>query len=85
MSETEEVSRAITSFLARRPRMTESDKGVGEVSRAMRYRINVTTTSKGVKSYDCTVEGEGHEMAEVLSRSDELVAELDYRYPAPVV
>ena len=51
--------------------------------RALRYRINVATTSKGAKSFDCTVEGTGFVMAEILERSDELVRQLEIRYPAP--
>ncbi len=51
--------------------------------RALRYRVNVATTSKGVKSFDCTVEGSGYVMAEILERSDALVAALEARYPAP--
>uniref|UniRef100_A0A6M3J8U6 Uncharacterized protein n=1 Tax=viral metagenome TaxID=1070528 RepID=A0A6M3J8U6_9ZZZZ len=46
-----------------------------------RYRVNVGTSVKGVKTYDCTVDLEGVEMAEVLKASDALVAELDKRYP----
>ena len=50
-----------------------------------RYRINISTTSKGLKSFDCTVEYYGDEVTieEVLAESDRLVAELDQRYPAP--
>jgi len=56
-----------------------------------RYRVNVGTSVKGVKTYDCTVEiafnGESPlpddafagEMT--LKESDALVAELDKRYP----
>jgi len=56
-----------------------------------RYRVNVGTSVKGVKSYDCTVEinapSNDPELSEalrdcVLLESDALVAELDKRYPA---
>ena len=52
-----------------------------------RYRINISTTSKGLKSFDCTVEIYGDEvtMEEVLAESDRLVKELDQKYPAPEV
>lgn len=50
-----------------------------EVSK--RYRVNVSTSVKGIKTYDCTVDMEGATMAEVLTESDELVAQLDRRYP----
>ena len=43
---------------------------------SVRYRINVSTTSKGIKSYDCTVDAEDH----ALNASDVLVTELEKRY-----
>jgi len=46
-----------------------------------RYRVNVSTSVKGVKTYDCTVDILGVTMKEVLTESDKLVAELDKRYP----
>ena len=46
-----------------------------------RYRINISTTSRGLKSYECTVDIEGLDMAEVMAESDRLVAMLDARYP----
>jgi len=53
-----------------------------------RVRINVATSVKGIKTYDVTVELEGEEEdGEIkldwvaLAASDELVAELDQRYP----
>ena len=52
-----------------------------EQNRRLRYRVNVSTSVKGIKTWDCTVDGE-FEMAEILKRSDELVKELDSRYPA---
>ena len=50
-------------------------------SRTLRRRINVATSVKGVKTWDCTVEGEGYTQAELLSESDQLVQELEKRYP----
>ena len=52
-----------------------------EVSK--RYRVKVSTSTKGVKTYDCTVDIDGGSMEEVLEDSDALVAELDKRYPPP--
>lgn len=52
-----------------------------EVSK--RYRVKVETTSKGLKSYSCTVEMEGASMEKVIEESDKLVAEMDKRYPPP--
>lgn len=55
---------------------------MAEVRVAKRYRINVSTSVKGIHTYDCTVDIEGAEMAEVIAESDKLVALLDQRYPA---
>ena len=49
-----------------------------------RYRVNVSTSVKGIKTYDCTVDMLGVEMEEVVAESDKLVALLDTRYPAPL-
>ena len=55
----------------------EKEKAM-EVS--VRYRINVSTTSKGIKSYDCTVDAEGLSQDHALNASDVLVTELEKRY-----
>ena len=55
-----------------------------EVERSIRYRINVSTSVKGVKTYDCTVDLTGFTMEEVLAESDRLVAELSRRYPIDI-
>lgn len=47
-----------------------------------RYRVNVETSVKGVKKYECTVEMTGASMLEVVAESDALVKMLDLRYPA---
>ncbi len=47
-----------------------------------RIRVNVSTTSEGLKSYDCTVEMPVATIEEVLAESDRLVTELDKRYPS---
>lgn len=52
-----------------------------EITKTKRIRVKVETTSKGLKSYSCTCDMEGYEMAEVLKESDMLVAALDHRYP----
>jgi len=52
-----------------------------EVSK--RYRVNVSTSVKGIKTYDCTVDMTNAEMYDVLQESDALVKELDLRYPPP--
>ncbi len=58
--------------------------GIMEVTKSIRYRIGVSTSVKGVKTYDCTCDVEGFTMAKALAESDKLVAELDKRYPAPI-
>ncbi len=50
-------------------------------SKSMRYRVNVSTSVKGVKTFDCTVEGEGVTQEHVLAESDRLVRALEQRYP----
>lgn len=52
-----------------------------EVTKSLRYRINVSTSVKGVKTWDCTVDMLGFTMEETLIESDKLVVELDKRYP----
>ena len=52
-----------------------------EVQKSLRYRVNVSTSVKGIKTFDCTVDGENYEMDEVLEKSDELVKKLEQRYP----
>jgi len=52
-----------------------------EVNKSLRYRVNVSTSVKGVKTWDCTVDGEGYGMYQVLQESDSLVRELEKRYP----
>jgi len=54
------------------------------MKQSLRYRVNVSTSVKGVKTWDCTVDGEGYEMDEILDRSDELVGKLEQRYPIQV-
>ena len=55
-----------------------------EVTKQRRYRVNVSTSVKGIKTFECTVDGDGFTMDEVLAESDKLVAELMKRYPAPM-
>ena len=55
-----------------------------EVTQSLRYRINVSTSVKGVKTWDCTVDGTGYTQEQVLEASDRLVAQLEQRYPIKV-
>ena len=54
------------------------------ITKSIRYRVNVSTSVKGIKTWECTVDGEGYTQREVLLESDQLVASLESRYP-PVV
>ena len=49
-----------------------------------RIRLNVSTSVKGVKTYDVTIEmtGEGVTLEMVEEKSDEAVAKMDAKYPA---
>ena len=55
-----------------------------EETKSLRYRVNVSTSVKGVKTWDCTVDAQGFEKAEVLRESDALVKELETRYPITI-
>lgn len=55
-----------------------------EIEKSLRYRVNVSTSVKGVKTWDCTVDGQNLEMGKVLEESDKLVKELEGRYPIQV-
>ncbi len=50
----------------------------------IRRRINISTSVKGIKTFDCTCEGENITLEALLKESDKLVKALDLRYPAPV-
>ena len=52
------------------------------VDRKIRYRIAISTSVRGIKTFDCTVDAEGLTQEEILKRSDDPVKELDARYPA---
>jgi hypothetical protein len=45
-----------------------------------RVRINVSRTTKGVKTYECTIERGDCSIDVALAESDRLVAALDQRY-----
>ncbi len=51
-----------------------------EIQKSLRHRINVKETAKREKYWECTVDGTGFTMAEVLAESDALVAQLNKRY-----
>ena len=63
-----------------------------EIQKSLRYRVNVSTSVKNVKTWDCTVELEQGQpivslesalvaMTDALELSDKLVEALEKRYP----
>ena len=55
-----------------------------EEERSLRYRVNVSTSVKGIKTWDCTVDGTGYSKEIILVEGDSMVAELEKRYPFSV-
>ena len=56
-----------------------------EQTKSLRYRVNIAVSVKGVKTWECTCDGEGYSQEEILAESDKLVSELTDRYPAPEI
>ena len=52
-----------------------------EIQKSLRYRINIKVSTKGQKQWDCTVDGEGWCQEGILQLSDNLVLQLEKRYP----
>lgn len=50
-------------------------------NRSLRYRINIAISVKGQKTWEVTCDGQGYTMEEILERSDEIVKQLELRYP----
>jgi len=55
-----------------------------EIEKSIRYRINVSTSIKGIKTWECTVDATEYDMDAILLKSDLLVKELTKRYPPPI-
>ena len=55
-----------------------------EINYKSRRRINISTSVKGVKTYDATIELIDATNEQTLAESDTLVAELDKRYPPQI-
>ena len=53
-----------------------------ETEKSIRRRINVSTSVKGVHTFEVTIETSGYSEAETLAMSDSIVVQLDKRYPA---
>uniref|UniRef100_A0A6M3IWC9 Uncharacterized protein n=1 Tax=viral metagenome TaxID=1070528 RepID=A0A6M3IWC9_9ZZZZ len=56
-----------------------------EIEKSIRRRINVSTSVKGIKTWDVTVDCVGYSEDEALAESDSIVAKLETRYPTPEV
>jgi hypothetical protein len=56
-----------------------------KVEKSFRHRINTTVTTKGLETWDCTVEGTGFTREEIQAESEALVAYLRSQYPVPKV
>ncbi len=54
------------------------------MEKSLRYRVNISISVKGVKTWDCTCDGTEYSEAEILEKSDSLVKELEKRYPPEV-
>lgn len=54
---------------------------MAEVEKSLRYRVNIDISAKGIKKWECTVDGTGYEMEEVLAKSADIVAQLEKLYP----
>ena len=52
-----------------------------EEEKSIRYRVNVSSSVKGILTFDCTVDMLNFTMDEVLAESDSLVSKLKIRYP----
>ena len=55
-----------------------------EIHRSIRYRVNISVSVKGIKTWENTVDAEGYSMDEILAESDKLCAELSKRYPPQI-
>ena len=55
-----------------------------ELEKSIRRRVNISTSVKGIKTFDCTVDILNGTEEEVLAESDSLVAKLDKRYPPTI-
>ncbi len=57
---------------------------MAEVIKSLRYRVNISRGMKGGYSFEATVDGEGYPQNDILILSDELVKELETRYPIKI-
>ena len=53
-----------------------------EQAKSLRRRVNVSISTRGVITWDTTVDGVGYTHEEILAESDALVQAMEARYPA---
>ena len=58
--------------------MTESNEQV----KSLRRRVNVSISTRGIRTWDTTVDGVGYSREEILAESDAMVRAMEARYPA---
>jgi len=51
------------------------------MEKSLRQRVNVSISTKGQKTWECTVDGDNYTEDEILEKSDSLVVKLEQRYP----
>ena len=54
-----------------------------EQAKSLRRRVNVSISTRGVITWDTTVDGVGYSREEILAESDAMVRAMEARYPAP--
>ena len=52
-----------------------------EITKSLRYRVQIARGMKGSVSFEATVDGEGYTQKEILDKSNKLVSELESKYP----
>ena len=54
---------------------------MSEITKLLRFRVNISRGMKGGTSFEATVDGEGFTMEYILAESDKLAKTLGKRYP----
>ena len=53
-----------------------------EQVKSLRRRVNVSISTRGIRTWDTTVDGVGYSREEILAESDAQVRAMQARYPA---
>ena len=53
-----------------------------EEVKSLRRRVNVSISTRGIRTWDTTVDGVGYSREEILAESDAMVRAMEARYPA---